>query len=105
MIKIIYERDEYIMTMIGHAGFADPGTDIVCAGVSALTQAMLRRVKGRLNWQPAYGVNREKSVIRVHLTPKTKYARWTAREMLDTIWDGYLAIAKDYPDYVKLEER
>lgn len=105
MIRIVYERDEYIVTVSGHAAFSTQGTDIVCAGVSALTQAMLRRVKNRINWQPAYVVNREKDVIRVHLTPKTKYARWTAREMLDTIWDGYLAIAKDYPDYVKLEER
>lgn len=105
MTKIVYERDEFIITVIGHAGFSEAGTDIVCAGVSALTRAMLGRVKGRTAWQPAYGVNKKKCIIRVHLTPKTKYARWTAREMLDTIWEGYRAIAKSYPDYVKLEER
>ncbi len=105
MTRIIYERSEYTVTLIGHANSAEAGKDIVCAGVSALTEAMMQRVKGRKKWQPAYGVNRVKAIVRVHLTPKNRYAALSAREMLDTVCAGYQAIAEQYPEFVKYEVR
>lgn len=105
MVRIVYERDEYAVTLVGHAGVDVPGKDIVCAAVSALTETMLQRVKGRNVWQPAFGSSIEKATVRVRLTPRTRYGAATAREMLDTICTGYRVIAADYPQYVKFEER
>ncbi len=105
MIKIVYEPAEYAVTVTGHACFDEVGKDIVCAWVSALTESMLQRVKGRRVWQPAYGVNREKATVRVRLTPRTSYSASMAREMLATICTGYRLIAQRYPDHVHYEER
>lgn len=105
MIRIIYERDEYTVTVMGHAGSAEAGKDTVCAFVSALSEAMMQRVKGNRKWQPAYGINREKAIVRVHLTPRSRYAALTAREMLETVCAGYRAVAADYPEFVRFEER
>lgn len=105
MIRIIYERDEFTVTVHGHAGYDAGGKDIVCAGVTALTEAMLQRVEGRRSWQPAYGVNKKKAIVRVHLLPRSKYATETAREMLDTICGGYRIIARQFPQFVRYEER
>lgn len=43
MIKITYSRQgsRHCLTVRGHAGYGEQGKDIVCAGVSALTQALL----------------------------------------------------------------
>ena len=105
MTRIIYERNEYAVTLIGHAGYAEEGKDIVCAGISALTEAMMQRVAGRDCFQPAYGMHKKKGIVRVNLTPKTKYAKWCARELLDTVCAGYASIAKQFPDHVKYEVR
>lgn len=43
MIDIRHGRIEgcHVLSMRGHAGYADKGGDIVCAGVSAITYALL----------------------------------------------------------------
>lgn len=105
MTKIVYDKAEYTVTIVGHAGAGVPGEDVVCAGISALTEAMLQRVRGRRKWQPAYGINREKAIVRVHLTPRSSYAAETAREMLETVCAGYRAIAGAHPEHVVFEER
>lgn len=42
MIKIEYDVSSYrhSLTVTGHAGFGDAGQDIVCAGVSAILEAL-----------------------------------------------------------------
>lgn len=106
MVRIIYSRDDYSVTVHGHAEYAEPGKDIVCAAVSALSEAMLQRTAGRKIWQPAWGVNRERgrNVVHVRLTPRGKLAAVKAREMLDTVCAGYRSIAKQYPDCVNYRE-
>ena len=43
MIVINRRKDGFIIT--GHAGYAEPGKDIVCAAVSALTQAFIASIE------------------------------------------------------------
>lgn len=106
MVRIIYCRDEFMVTVYGHANYADAGKDIVCAAISALSEAMLQRTAGRKIWQPAWGVNREpdRNVVHVRLKPRGKIAAVKAREMLETICAGYRSIAKEYPDHVSFRE-
>src|SRR4051794_36931106 len=54
MIRVTVERssvDHRIVgfTVKGHAGFADLGKDIVCAGVSAVTVGTINAVESKLN--------------------------------------------------------
>lgn len=43
MIDISIRRDG--ITISGHAGYAPAGQDIVCAGVSALTQTLIKSIE------------------------------------------------------------
>lgn len=42
MTRVRYEiwEDEFILECKGHAGYADAGNDIVCAGISTLVQTL-----------------------------------------------------------------
>ena len=39
--KYRVEEDTHTLVVLGHAGYAEYGKDIVCAGVSALVQALI----------------------------------------------------------------
>ena len=41
MIKVRVNRADFRIEVIGHAGQAEEGHDVVCAGVSAIMQALL----------------------------------------------------------------
>lgn len=77
----------------GHAGFAQPGEDIVCAGVSALVQSA------------AHGLVRHcKAHVHVHDHPDGAYVlelldprNACARGVLETTLSGLRAIAREYP--------
>lgn len=47
MIRVIgcHRGDVFILTMQGHAGYAEPGKDIVCAGASALLHSLAATLK------------------------------------------------------------
>jgi len=87
----------------GHAGFADPGEDIVCAAVTALVvtaQIGLKRVaahphEGKASMGKAY----------CRLLPGgTPESRLKAQAILETTVLGLLDIAKDYKDHVRVTE-
>lgn len=105
MTRIIYERDQYSLHLEGHAGFDQAGADIVCAGVSALTEALLRQLQRRENWRVSCGLCRQNALVRVRLYPGSRRAAQRARALLETVCGGYQAIAEEYPDYVKVEVR
>ena len=42
MIAVSVRKDR--ITVSGHAGFAEAGKDIVCAGVTALTQTLIKSI-------------------------------------------------------------
>lgn len=105
MTRIVYDREEYCVTVEGHAGYGPAGTDVVCAGLSALTEALLRRVSERPTFQAAYGLSREKALVRVRLTPRSRRAAALARELLETVRAGYEAVAEQFPDHVRFEVR
>lgn len=41
MTKALYDRDNLTLTVSGHSGYAGKGSDIVCAGITAITIALV----------------------------------------------------------------
>lgn len=105
MTRIIYDRNALSIYISGHAGAATVGKDIVCAGVSALTEAMVRRVKFRGLWNPSLRIDPERAEVFLKLRPTDGHEQTLAEELLETVCGGYQAIAEEYPDYVKVEVR
>lgn len=92
MIRIDYKREgkHHTLTVQGHAGYDANGKDIVCAGVSAISYALL----GYLH-----------NAGCVVADAKTEsgdlgIACWGGNEAFDMAMIGYLQIAKKYPQCV-----
>ncbi|HHW02005.1 MAG TPA: ribosomal-processing cysteine protease Prp [Thermoanaerobacterales bacterium] len=108
MIKILVVRDTggnfKSMEISGHAGFADYGRDIVCAGVSALVETCILGFENVAGTKPH--VLKEEGYLLLELTQKVpEEALVKAGIIIETILLGLKDIAKSYPDYVQLETK
>lgn len=101
MIEAVYRRDQSAprLRCSGHAGYAPPGSDIVCAMVSVLMQAL----DAYLRYQGADA--------RARLEDEGGYMEISARadedgrvlDAFDQAAVGLKLVADAYPDCVRLE--
>lgn len=104
MLTVTAKHDEagiFSLSAEGHTGFADSGSDIVCASISSLVQALwlgLEEVAKPEKFEAVADPN----VPAISLTwdSKAEPAQILARTILLSI----KAIADDYPDYVRVDE-
>ena len=94
MIKVI--RTESGITMSGHAHYAEPGKDIVCAGVSALVQTLIQSIEE---------LTADK--IQYVMSPGTVDIKFRdlseqAQLLVNSFFVGLQMIADEYPDNVQL---
>lgn len=90
------------LTVAGHAGYADRGEDIVCAGVSALAETAVIGLRQVAGIKPA--VTRQDGYMDVRLpVGLTGEAAAAAATILKTTIAGLRDIARSYPDYVIFE--
>jgi uncharacterized protein len=91
------------LRVTGHAGYADPGEDIVCAGVSALVGTALIGLE-KVAKQP-FEAAEGPGLTHCKLCPGgTPESAATAQTILETTVLGLKDIAKDYPKYVRVTE-
>lgn len=84
----------------GHSGFAEKGSDVVCAAVSALMQALVLGLSEVAGLKSAvYHVNDRVPIIRV-TWPESECA--TIALLTKTISESLKIIARDNPKYVKI---
>ena len=92
----------------GHTGFAEAGADIVCAAVSALTQATLNGLREVLKAPVMYEIDDQSAFLEACLTPEvTEKQLEQAQLLLETLLQGLQAIERSYPRNVRIffEER
>lgn len=94
MIKIIRSSSE--IKIKGHAGYDEPGKDIVCAGVSTLVQTLVQSI-GELT----------SDKIQYSMSPGTVDIRFRnlserAQALTDSFFVGIRMIADEYPENVQL---
>lgn len=98
-------RNCFMAEIRGHAGFAPKGYDIVCAGVSALSMALLEAVTIKVKRDSAacfsVEVNDGSFEIRV-LGVKDKALSAELRSMFIMLISGLERIESDYPDYLNV---
>lgn len=98
MTKLKYLKDEtvHMLMLAGHAGYAEAGGDIVCAGISAVSYTLM-----------GYLANLEE----VRSISKTDSGGLTIvclrHDKADVAFDmaliGYIQIAKKYPDNLTID--
>lgn len=92
-----------IFECAGHAGYAPEGTDIVCAGISALCMALINSLEQLQD-------EADISIERVHFADgefcvevsyaENCFSRERARTVFSTVMQGLKAIERLYPDYL-----
>lgn len=90
----------------GHSGYAERGSDIVCAAVSTLTTVTVLGLQARLGLDPVVEIDAESGWLLCRLDPeKVEPGLWSrAQDLLETMALGLHDIAEDYSDYIDVEE-
>lgn len=80
----------------GHAGYAEQGHDIVCAGVTALTQALIKSVQELTEDEIEYIL--ESGIADIELRNVSE----RSRTLIDSFFIGVNLIAEEFPEHVKV---
>lgn len=104
MMRITATRDGYgifSLSAQGHTGYAEQGSDVVCAAVSVLMQALQVGLQDILEME-TLEVETEPEVPRMALT-------WDSQDeegqiVAETIYQSLAAVANSYPDFVTVTE-
>ena len=106
MTKITINWEEMSLKAEGHAGAGTAGNDIVCAGISVLTQTLLNALieahkRGRTELE--YKIDEEKGLLKLEVNPYETNRRevWSYFKMTLI---GLRAIAQNYPGHIKITE-
>lgn len=84
------------ITIDGHAGYAEAGKDIVCAGVTALVETLIQSIENLTTDKIIYNIIPGRADIYFEdLSEKGKL-------LVDSFFTGICLIADDFPDYVKI---
>lgn len=84
------------ITIDGHAGYAEAGKDIVCAGVTALTQALIRSLEHLTRDEIEYEISSGRADIHYrNLSGEGKL-------LVDSFFLGICDIEQDFPEHVKI---
>lgn len=82
--------------MRGHAGYASSGQDIVCAGLTALVQTLIRSIESLTSDELNYCV----SSARVDIDLRNLSER--SKLLVDSFFIGICEIAEEFPSYVRI---
>ena len=109
MIEIYYnttqvrEGRQFEMEIKGHADYAERGKDIVCAGVSSLTIALLNELD-TIEDEAFYYMDRviEEGYVHLKCVVPLYQNIVVVETIFDTIYQGLVHISKEKMEYVKL---
>lgn len=96
MITVTNGMNENCIFVSGHAGYAEPGRDIVCAGVSALVQTLIQSIEELTSAEIKYDMT--PGAVHIYFGDLSERARL----LVDSFFVGVSMIAEDYPDNVKV---
>ena len=94
MIAVSVRKDG--ITVNGHANYAETGKDIVCAGVTALTQTLIRALEGLTKDKIEYEILTGK--VDIHYRNLSKEGKL----LVDSFFIGVCQIADEFPDHVRI---
>lgn len=95
MIAVCVRKNEIAIS--GHANYAEVGKDIVCAGVTALTQTLIWSLENLTRDEIEYEISPGRADIHCrNLSEEGKL-------LVDSFFIGICQIADEFPDYVRIE--
>lgn len=95
MIAVCVRKDR--ITVSGHAGYAEAGKDIVCAGVTALIQTLIKSIGDLTEDKIEYEISPGRADI--HYRDLSE----AGKLLIDSLFIGVCAIADEFPDHIRIE--
>lgn len=95
MIAVCVRKDR--VTVSGHAGYAEAGKDIVCAGVTALIQTLIKSIGDLTEDKIEYEISPGRADI--HYRDLSE----AGKLLIDSFFIGVCAIADEFPDHIRIE--
>ncbi len=106
MTSVIFSRDSsgFIgFTVSGHSGYADEGSDIVCAAVSSCCELVLNQLCDSFGFDIDVTVDPERAFV--GCDSRKAHAKNNSRDIISSVIDGFYRTVKDienqYPQFVK----
>lgn len=84
------------ITIDGHAGYAEAGKDIVCAGVTVLVENLIDSIEGLTNDSIQYEIS--PGGVDIHY----KDLSGAGKLLVDSFFLGICSIEQDFPEHVKI---
>ena len=100
MIRALYDRQAMRISVTGHAGYAPHGQDIVCAGASTLYYTLRAALEAEAEAGRGSVIERDGEIGFVAADGSEERARL----IMDTVWQGYELLARQYGTYIKAEK-
>ena len=94
MIVVSVRKDG--VTVSGHANYAETGKDIVCAGVTALVQGLIKSIEDFISDKIQYDITPGRADIHF------KDLSGAGKLLVDSFFLGICLIADDFPEHIKL---
>lgn len=85
------------VTVSGHAGFAGVGKDIICAGVTSLTQTLIKSLNDLTENEIEYEMSSGRADI------KYRDLSEAGKLLVDSFFIGICLIADEFPEHVRIE--
>lgn len=95
MIAVEVRKDHIIID--GHAGYAEPGKDIICAGVTVLAFTLINSIEALTDDEIEYQAEKPG-----HIEIEFKDLSERGNLLVDSFFIGIGEISKAYPEYVQL---
>lgn len=95
MIAVCVRKDG--VKVSGHAGYAENGKDIVCAGVTALVQTLVKSVDDLTEDKIECEISPGRADIHYRCLSEA------GKLLVDAFFIGICLIADEFPDYVRIE--
>jgi len=95
MINVSISDCEVIVS--GHAGYAPPGNDIICAAVSALTQSLASSLEALT--EDKINTEIENGYVRIEYGKLSE----PGRLLMDSFFIGICGIENEYPEYIRID--
>lgn len=84
------------ITVTGHSGYDEPGRDVVCAGVTALCQTLIRSIESLTEDTIKYEISPGRADIQCGNLSESSKA------LVDSFFIGVCMIADEFPDHVRI---
>ncbi len=97
------ERGVRALRVSGHAGYAESGSDIVCAAASILITTCVNALESVAGLKPIVRQEESPAMIEVKLpSALSPVQEHDARVILETVLQGFSDIAAQYPRYLQI---